>query len=422
MAQQPSAPDVQSAPPVSAAGTVEAPTAVTAQNLTLTDAIAMGQRSSPRLRAAQAAVDRAAGAVLTSRAYTNPQVQYLGGNQSARPSPVPGAPGLLQHYGASQTVEIPSERAARRNVAQLNQTGIRFRQSTEELSLLADIRRAFYEALRGKAEVALAMENLSLVEELRRKVEVEFRVGEKGRLELTRAEAELARAHFAVRSAQLEEANSIAVLRALIAAPPDAVLDPTGDLQMPIQLPPLPESRELVLKTNPQLAEAQANVTQSNAVLTHEKTLRLPQPTFYGEYERQPDQTFWRLGVTVPIPLWDRRRGQIVEASAATREVTALQDQRRIEILAGLEQAYNQYQLADQQATALESGSLHEAESAVEAAQAAYRFGERGIVEVLDAQRVLQSVRRDLLEARYARQAALIDLEQLGAITTGGRP
>ncbi len=87
-----------------------------------------------------------------------------------------------------------------------------------------------------------------------------------------------------------------------------------------------------------------------------------------------------------------------------------------------MERAFEQYQLADQQVTSLQSGGLHPAESAVESAKAAYRFGERGIVEVLDAQRVLQSVRGDLVDAQYARQSALIDLEELGAVAPGRRP
>jgi cobalt-zinc-cadmium efflux system outer membrane protein len=96
--------------------------------------------------------------------------------------------------------------------------------------------------------------------------------------------------------------------------------------------------------------------------------------------------------------------------------------QRTLELVSALERAYEQYQLADQQATSLESGSLRAAVSAVDAAKAAYRFGERGIVEVLDAQRVLQSVRGDLLDAQFARQSALVDLEELGAIAPGVRP
>jgi cobalt-zinc-cadmium efflux system outer membrane protein len=54
-----------------------------------------------------------------------------------------------------------------------------------------------------------------------------------------------------------------------------------------------------------------------------------------------------------------------------------------------------------------------EAEAALRVAQAAYRFGERGILDVLDAQRVLRSVRADLIDARYQLQVARIALEQL---------
>ena len=78
--------------------------------------------------------------------------------------------------------------------------------------------------------------------------------------------------------------------------------------------------------------------------------------------------------------------------------------------------------MADQQVDSLQSGELRAAERAVEGARAAYRFGERGIVEVLDAQRVLQAVRGDLVDAQYARQSALVDLEELGAVTPQERP
>jgi cobalt-zinc-cadmium efflux system outer membrane protein len=225
-----------------------------------------------------------------------------------------------------------------------------------------------------------------------------------------------------VRSAQIELANSVAILRVAITAPPEANLDPHGDLEPQIKLAPLTELREQVLRTHPALSQSQADLHRSQESLNHEKTLRVPQPVLFSEYEIQPDLTFWRAGFTVSLPLWDRRKGPIAEAQSTVRESSALFDQRRLEIISALERAYAQYELADQQVTALESGSLHEAESAVDAAKAAYRFGERGIVEVLDAQRVLQSVRGDLLDAQFARQSALIDLEELGAVTPGGRP
>jgi cobalt-zinc-cadmium efflux system outer membrane protein len=46
-------------------------------------------------------------------------------------------------------------------------------------------------------------------------------------------------------------------------------------------------------------------------------------------------------------------------------------------------------------------------------AEAAYRFGERGFLDVLDAQRVLRSVRADIIDARYQLQISRVALDQL---------
>jgi cobalt-zinc-cadmium efflux system outer membrane protein len=410
--------------------TLEAPLAVglepaatgPPQVLTLEEAIAMAESNSPRLRGAAAGTARATAATRTARAYINPSVEVFAGRQYARPIATPGIPGLLQHYAAYQAIEIPTERRARLRVAQLATTSSRFGEAGVARSVIADVRHAFYTVLRRREEILHTQENLKLVEDLRRRVEVEVKVGEKGRLELTRAEAELAHARFEVRSAQLEMSNAIALLRVAIAAPADANLSPSGSLEARVQLPPLTELRELVLRTHPAMAQSQADLQTASAKLEHDRRLRIPQPTLFAEFENQPDLRFWRTGVTIPIPLWDRRRGQIDESKAAISQTSAILDERRLELISATERAFEQYQLADQQATSLESGELRAAESAVDAAKAAYRFGERGIVEVLDAQRVLQSVRGDLVDAQYARQSALVDLEELGAVAPGSRP
>ncbi len=382
----------------------------------------MAERNSPRLRGAVAATARADAAVRTAHAYANPSIEVFAGQQYARPIPTPGVPGLLQHYAAYQPVEIPAERRARLRTAQLATASSRFGQAGVSLSVRADVKHAFYTVLRRRQEIVHTQESLKLVEDLRRRVEVQVRVGEQGRLELTRAEAELARAGFAVRSAQIELSNAIALLRVAIAAPADATLNPSGTLEPRVQLPSLPELRAIVLHTHPAVSQSQADVQTAQAKLEHDRRLRIPQPTLFAEFENQPDLRFWRAGVTIPLPLWDRRQGQIAESRASITQSEAVLDERRLELISATERAFEQYQLADEQVTSLESGELHAAISAVNAAQAAYRFGERGIVEVLDAQRVLQSVRGDLLDAQYARQSALIDLEELGAVAPGRRP
>jgi outer membrane protein, heavy metal efflux system len=390
--------------------------------LTLEAAIATAKQNSPRLHEAASAVQRATAAGQTARAYLNPSLEIFEGEQYAKPVSIPGLPGLLQHYAAYQPIEIPAERRARQQVAKSAISSSQWGAEALTLSVISQVKHAFYNALRRREEIRHSEENLQLVQDLRHRVQVEVDVGEKGGLELTRAEAELARAQFAVRSAQLEYANSIALLRVAIAAPADANLHPQGGFEPRTPLPSLGAARENVLRTHPAVAQTQADIQTARAALIRERALRIPQPTIFAEYEDQPDLRFWRAGVIVPLPLWDRRKGQIGEAKAAISQSAAVLDQRRLELVFALERAYEQYQLADQQATSLEAGSLRAAESAVDAAKSAYRFGERGIVEVLDAQRVLQGVRGDLLDAQFARQSALVDLEELGAVTPGVRP
>lgn len=399
-------------------------TAAVTSSLTVDDAIAMAKSNSPLVQDASAAARQAKAGITTARAYSNPSLEVYEGQQYARAVSTPGIPGHLQHYAAYQPIEIPSERATRRRAAEHLFEAAQFGQQSVLLSVIGNTRRAFYDSLLRQKEVQLAEENLRLVEDLLRRVKVEVDVGEKGQLELTRATSEVARSQFAVRSAELEYAQSIARLRSTIAAPADRSLVPAGDLDAHRDLPALPEAREAVLAHHPIVKEAAQQREAAVSTLANERALRIPRPTAFAEFENQPDLRYWRTGISIPLPLFDRRRGQTESAKAQIDRAEQLVRQRTLELTSALERAYEQYQLADQQANSLESGSLRAAERAVEAAQSAYRFGERGIVEVLDAQRVLQSVRNDLLNAQFARQAAVIDLEELGALSvpTGVKP
>ena len=64
---------------------------------------------------------------------------------------------------------------------------------------------------------------------------------------------------------------------------------------------------------------------------------------------------------------------------------------------------------------------VSQAEAALQVAEAAYRFGERGIFEVIDGQRTLRNVRLELLNARFDQQAAWIDLERMRATDLGSK-
>jgi cobalt-zinc-cadmium efflux system outer membrane protein len=220
-------------------------------------------------------------------------------------------------------------------------------------------------------------------------------------------------------SARLRLARALASLRAAIGPPLPAEFDVVGELESGAPLPEVGRLREEMLANYPSLAQSRAEVRRAEARLETERALRAPQPSVRAGIERQPDQNRFVVGIGLPIPLWDQRQGPIGEAVAALQDASASADRRQLELVAALEDAYERYAVATQQVAAYESGLLRQAEAALRAAEAAYRFGERGFIEVLDAQRVLRTVRTDFLAARFDRQAALIDLEQLRA--TGAR-
>jgi len=384
--------------------------------LTLDQALALAESSSPFLQQGQAMVERAQAGIQTAKAYTNPSLEFLAGEQFARPIPTPGVPGSMQRFAVGQPLEIPSERKSRTRISQLELRSNQSQLAAIRLSLAANVKRAFYNVIQRKQQLSNAQDNLALVEDLRRRVAAEVQVGEKGKLELTRAEAELSRARAAVKSADVQLAHAQAMLKAVIGAQTEDNFDPQGAPTDGVTLPALAQLRREVLTNHPALAESASRVQQSQETVQHEKTRRIPTPTVFGEYERLPDLSFYRVGVTLPLPLWDRRKGPVAEAAAEVQRAQASNRQRRLELMAALDSAYDQYQISDQQVQGLQAGSLREAQAAVDAARNAYKFGERGILEVLDAQRVLQGVRNDLLDALFARQAALIDLQELGAM------
>ena len=391
--------------------------------LTLDEALDLAEKNNPQLQVASAQREGAVAGITTAKAYPNPSVSLLGGPQYSRMSNAGRGPsGLLQAYTFTQQLELPSLRRARIDAAEKARAASEHGISSARLAVRGVVKQAFYQVLRHHREVEVARENLKLIEDLRRRIETQVQVGEAAKLELVRAEAEVATARTLVRSAQLREVTAKSVLRAAIGLPPGPELAPVGDVSKPVPLPPADQLRTEMLGRHPLLAQARADIVTAEARVRAETAARKPQPAVYTDYEHQPDLGFVRFGVSLPINVWNKRQGPIAESVAALNRARAEARVRELELAAALERALGLYEIATQQIQSLQEGVLKEAEFALAAAEAAFRFGERGIIDVLDAQRVLRRVRLDYMNAQFDLQAALIDLEQLRAIDIGVTP
>lgn len=391
--------------------------AAPAAPLTLEAAIALAIENHPQLRAGEAQIDAARAGIRSAAARPNPEFAALAGRQTYR---VPeNVSGLVTSFSVTQPLDIGPARPARIDFATRTRESSEIARDVTRLSVLSAVRRAFYAALRRNDEIKILEESYRLVEEFAKRTHVRVDVGEAGRLEGIRADAELATARTALNNARLQYVTALTQLRGAIGATIDPAQVPQGNLDPAQQLPPLESIRGEVMSRHPAMLLAQAEVRRADSRIKLEQAQVRPQPAIRVEMDRPPDTPTYRAGISIPLPFWNRREGLIAEAVAGMRQTQALADARQLELMAAVDSAYGRYQLATQSLGAFEQGLLREAEESVKAAEVAYRLGERGILEVLDAQRVLRTVRLDFLNAQYERQFALIDLDELRAIEPG---
>ena len=382
--------------------------------LTLNEALRLAAIHSPALADVIAQERGANAALTTAQAYPNPDLQIGAGSSLSKHIGIPN--GHTNVAALSQLVELPSVRAARRHGAEAGIAASEAVVSDARINLRASVKQAYFDVLRRQEEVKLASVNHELLMQIRDRVKLKVKVGESPRFELVKAEVEVLAAKSAVNSAELRITQGRDRLRALIGAPLAGNFKVAQEKLLPPDLPELEELRKDLLERQPLLKVADAQTRRAQARVQLERNLRYPQPTITVGTNQDPDWKQWQVGVSLPLPIWNRRQGPIGEAVAGFDRAVAEKRQTSINLLGVLDQAYGRYKIAKNQVMIFETGLMHDAENAMKVAEAAYRYGERGILEFLDAQRVLRTTRLDYLNARYELQAALIEIARLRAL------
>ncbi|MDD3329202.1 MAG: TolC family protein [Zoogloea sp.] len=373
----------------------------------------MARATHPSVAAAEAYVEAGRAQVTTAGAYPNPEVEFLAGRSRAR---MPGVvAGSAQSMALTQRLDNPWQRDARLDAARFGLEAREAERRGLQNELLARLDQRFFDVLRRQAELRASQEDLGIAEQIRSKVAVRVNTGESPRFELIKADTELLNAQKAAESASLRLAQARAALRGVVGPTLPADFQVDGGLAYSPAVPPLDDLRAEALARNPELLRSQAEVRRAERQLELERLRRQPDVALKVANERDRELNDTRLGVVVNVPIWDRRQGPVAEAAALLSRSRSEEASQRLALLQSLEGAYREYEIARTQVNALENGILREAESTMKVAEAAYRFGERGILEYLDAQRVFRAARNELIAARYALQLAVIEIERLRA-------
>lgn len=367
----------------------------------------------PGLQAATQTLQGARAAVTTASALPNPRLEWSRGPWQGQ-DPASSASQRSQTWSLAQPIENPWLRGARIDAAQSGQ------RSSEQLlgmvrnDLIAQLRLRIHEAMLFQAEAEAAAESLGLLEQVRQRVRVRVDSGEAARYELIKADAEVINARERKQSAALKAEQSLLEINRLAAGqlPARWRLKPplASEGQEPLDLEQL---QQRARETNPELQSLRHELERARHRLQLARASVLPAVDLRYTEMKDPQVRQSQWGMSVQLPLLDQRRGPVAEATAELERSRLLYEGRQAELEQQVLLAWRALEMARLRVESLSQGVLREAESALRVAEAAYRFGERGILDVLDAQRVLRTVRADLLQARFQQQAARITLEQL---------
>jgi len=361
------------------------------------------------LRAAQWGVDGAKAGVKTASALLNPKVELQQGQW--QPSALNRQ--SVRAWSIAQPLENPTVRSARIQAAESGLVVSGQQLAMAKNDLAAQVRTRAYETLLYQSEAETAAETLALLQQVRERIRVRVATGEAARYELIKADAEVIHARERQQSSQLLAQQAWLDINRLAAGQLPMRWKLAATFHDDVEAADLVQLQAQADQNNPELISLKHELERAQAQLRLVQAGRWPGVELrYGE-NQEPNlrQTTW--GVVVQLPLLDQRTGPVAEAQAEVDRIKTRLEGRRNELQQQVVLAWRSLEMARLRVEALGQGVVREAEAALRVAQSAYQFGERGILDVLDAQRVLRGVRSDLLQARYQLHAARIALDQL---------
>ena len=389
--------------------------------LNLDALINIGLNENSYVLASREQVTAAKGDATAARAYPNPEVGGQLGRSKERNTLTP-ASGQVYNIAMAQPIEIPMVRSARIDAAdEIVKATDANRQSFED-DTVARIKLAYYELLRREAEASAAQEDYTLTLQIRDRIALRHRVGESPRFDLIRADTEMLNARKNLDAAKLRVEQSRANLRLAVGHPLPEGWTIRGSLPNQITLPPMDKLKAELLARNPVLMKTEAEQRAAEHRLSMEKSMRLPKISLIAEREVDPTQQYARGGLVMTIPIWDLRSGQISKARAEATSARHQLNAQRLSFSESLEATYQLYQIASNQVRVLETELLSQAAAAQRIAESAYRYGERGILEWLDAQRTYRAARNELIAARFDLATVAVEIDRLRSISQQSQP
>lgn len=381
--------------------------------ISLRDAVGLALLQSPDLLAFDAGRRAADARLLQAGRRPNPvvttHVEDLGTSNRASDVVQPQATVQL-----SQLVELGGKRAARQRLAGLDRDLASLDYEAARLDVLTRVSEAFLGVLAAQQSVAHTVRARDVALQVRETVAARVQAGVVSPIEETRAGVLLATADIDVDHARRTLDARRQQLATEWGSPLALFTSATGDLEA---LPAIPtrEVLEASLTRNPDLARWTAEVDRRRAALLVARSARVPDVTVSAGYRRFTtlDSNAVVVGVSLPLPWFDRNRDGIRAAEASVDRVQAEARAAELRLVAGLADAYRALATAADEVTTLRTRVVPAARSVFDAVEEGYRLGRFSLMDVLDAQRTFTDSNGRYLQALIAYHHAVATVERL---------
>ena len=375
------------APPVLPAQDPSRPGSATAA-LTLEQARDQARRVSPELNAAREAVAAAAARERQAGVFLNPTLSYQREQTSGD-----GQTNSQNIASIDQPIELGGIRGARVDVARLRRAVAEARAAAAEAQIDFDVTRAYALAVAADRRATLAQQAATAFARASSVSRTRLVEGDVSGYSHRRIQLEAARYAGLLAEASLTRRTARLTLASFLAATVDSLRgadlllqDSVADVSVAIaddSLLSLASRHRAELRA----ATLEAEVAAAEGRLTVRE--RMPVPTLSAGLKTEQavggDFNGFVAGVSLPLPIWDRRRDAIAAADAEGRRRVAEAESVRRRIAREVADAAAAFRAVDEQLTLLRPLLGAESQTALRAAQVAYTEGEISLVEWLDA-------------------------------------
>ncbi len=402
-----------------------ATTAERARGLTLNAALQRALAANPKLVAADRDIGIATGKHIQAGAIPNPEVSFELDNVFGT-GDYRGLNSAEKTIGIGQLIELGGKREARLAVGAAELQSARWQREAVRLEILSDTAVAFFNVLSGQRKVQIFDAQIEALDRLlpllQRRIDAgASSPGEIARVQvaadLVRAERERARTTLAIARRELA---------VVMGAPTVNFEHVVGDLS---QIGRLPAFAVLLrqLDKNPQLVRWTAIRAQKDAEFLSARLKPIPdlkielawkhirEPTEFGARNNQA----FRLGASIPIPVWDQNLGNIAAAQQERLKVEAERGASRAALILMLAKAYDTQSGALREMEVLRNSALPNARRAVETIESGYSQGRFNLLEVLDAQSTSAQVALREQEALVSFHTSVATIQGLTGIPFG---